>query len=178
MSASYFDPTREERALPVSNSQIVLYGVLATVTMLFAAFASAYMVRQGGSDWQRVTLPGILWANTIVLAASSATIELARRRQPATPWLVASNLLAFVFLGGQLFAWRQLAEAGIYLPTNPQASFFYIMTGLHGAHLLGGIVLLAVAWATRRATTMNCAATYWHFLGLVWLGVLALVKFA
>lgn len=164
--------------MPISNSQIVMYGVLATVTMLFAAFGSAYMVRQGSSDWQRVTLPGILWANTLILAGSSATIELARRRQSPTPWLVASNMLGLVFLGGQLFAWKQLADSGIYLPMNPHASFFYIMTGLHAVHLLGGIVLLAVAWATRRETTMSCAATYWHFLGLIWVGVLALVKFA
>jgi cytochrome c oxidase subunit 3 len=83
-----------------------------------------------------------------------------------------------VFLAGQLYSWRELAAAGIYLPTNPYASFFFILTGLHGLHLLGGLVLLAVAWVTRRPTTMNCAATYWHFLGLVWLGVLALLKFA
>jgi len=178
MPATYFQPAHEARALPVSNSQIVLYGVLATVTMLFAAFASAYMVRQGSGGWTQVMLPGSLWVNTIVLIASSVTIELARRRQPATPWLVASNLLAVAFLGGQLYAWQQLAAAGIYLPTNPHASFFYIMTGLHGVHLLCGLVLLAVAWVTRRATTMSCAATYWHFLGLVWLGVLALLKFA
>lgn len=163
------------RALqPVSNSQVALWGVLATVAMLFAAFASAYLVRQGGGDWHRVTLPGILWANTLVLAASSGTIELARRRPV---WIGASAALAVLFLAGQLWAWWQLAAAGIYLPTNPHASFFYIMTGLHGAHLLGGVVLLVVAWATRRAGTMDCAATYWHFLGLVWLGVLALVKF-
>jgi cytochrome c oxidase subunit 3 len=174
MSTTVHPPSRA----PVANAQIALYGILATVTMLFAAFASAYMVRQGSSDWQRVALPGILWGNTLVLAASSVTIELARRRQRATPWLVASNLLAFAFLAGQLLAWRQLAATGVYLPTNPHGSFFYIMTGLHGAHLLGGIVLLAIAWVTRRVTTMSCAATYWHFLGLVWLGVLVLVKFA
>ncbi|MCG3146837.1 MAG: putative cytochrome c oxidase subunit 3 [Verrucomicrobiae bacterium] len=195
MAATYFEPAREVRALPVSNSQIVLYGVLATVTMLFAAFASAYMVRQGSGGWQPVALPGVLWLNTLLLAGSSATIELARRqsrtvggtdglanraRLDAAPtrWLIGSNLLAFAFLAGQLLSWQQLAAAGIYLPTNPHASFFYIMTGLHGLHLLGGLVLLAVAWITRRETTMSCAATYWHFLGLVWLGVLALLKYA
>lgn len=162
---------------PVSSSQVVLWGVLATVTMLFAAFASAYLVRQGGSDWHRVSLPEILWLNTGILLASSGTIEMSRRRQPATSWFVASSVLAIVFLAGQLIAWRQLAATGIYLPTNPHGSFFYILTGLHGLHLLGGLVLLAVAWATRRATTMSCTATYWHFLAGVWIGVLLLLKF-
>ena len=119
MSATYFQPPTETRSLPVSNSQIVMYGVLATITMLFAAFGSAYLVRQGSGDWQRVDLPATLWLNTLVLAGSSVTIELARRWSAPTPWLIASNLLAFLFLGGQLFAWRQLAAAGIYLPTNP-----------------------------------------------------------
>lgn len=165
---------RAATATPVDNSQIALYVVLATVTMLFAAFGSSYLVRQGSGDWQHTALPGILWVNTLVLAASSGTIELARRR---SVWVVVSMILALVFLGGQLLAWQQLAAAGVFLPTSPHASFFYILTGLHAVHLFGGLVLLAVAGVTRRATTMNCAATYWHFLGLVWIGVLVLVKF-
>jgi len=133
--------------------------LLAAVTMLFAAFTSAMVVRRGLSgDWVSTPLPNILWANTALLLASS--LALAR-------YLTASKTLGALFLAGQLEAWRELAAAGVYLPSNPSASFFYILTAVHAAHIIGG--LGALQFANRQA-----AAIYWHCMTGLWVYVLLL----
>src|SRR5215467_9401870 len=118
--------------------------LLAASIMLFAAFSSAFFVRRGlSNDWVNTPLPRILWVNTVVLAASSIMLELARyglragRRAAFNRyWTVAT------FLGAQYLAWRQLHDAGIYLATNPSSSFFFVLTCAHALHLLGGISAL------------------------------------
>ena len=134
--------------------------LLAAVTMLFAAFTSAMVVRRGLSgDWVSTPLPNILWFNSALLIASSVTL-----RNPATRYAKA---LGVIFLAGQLEAWRELSAAGVYLPSNPSASFFYILTAVHAAHLLGG--LFGLQFANRQA-----AAIYWHFMTGLWIYVLLL----
>lgn len=168
----------EPTPLPVSNGQLLLWALLATITMLFAGFASAYLVRQSSADWISIPMPQILWGNTAILILSSFTLELARGRRKrgkhsaTQAWLWATLLLGLVFVAGQLTAWRQLVAQGIYLPGNPHNSFFYILTGLHGLHLLGGIVFLLYALARTRENhtpLLGLCATYWHFLGGLWL---------
>lgn len=170
-------------ALPVSNGQLLLWALLATITMLFAGLTSAYLVRRVAGDWMALPMPGVLWFNTGVLVLSSFTIEFARgslkraRQRAGNGWMLATTLLGLLFLAGQLLAWRALAAQGIYLPTNPHSSFFFILTGLHGLHLLGGMVALLYAlttlWnprhATSRGAVVDRCATYWHFLGGLWL---------
>ncbi len=158
---------------------------LAAILMFFMALTSSYIVRKGlGGDWQSVRLPRILWFNTLVLLASSATIEVARRRiagvQPASfrRWWALTTGLGIIFLAGQVQAWRQLAAAGVFLATNPASSFFYLLTAAHGLHLLGGIVALVyVAFRAGRAaagsritqgTAAELAAIYWHFMDGLW----------
>lgn len=174
-------------ALLPSTAQLGLWIFLATVTMLFAAFSSAYIVRGTRPDWQQTAMPSLLWLNTAVLLASSATLEVARARRWAqrapAGWLLASALLGAGFFLGQLTVWRQLADSGVYVQTNPFSSFFYILTGLHGLHLLGGLALLfhllfsgirarqaadARKLQALRGQTELCA-TYWHFLGALWI---------
>ncbi len=173
-------------------AQLALWFFLATVAMLFAAFSSAYLIRRASADWLPVALPGILWATTAVLALSSVTLELGRRaseHRTALRWVTATALFGFAFVAGQLLAWRQLAASGVYLPTNPHSSFFYILTGLHALHLAGGIVLvawvvlrlarrdggtLAERYAGRRRLVGLCA-TYWHFLGAIWVYLFAVL---
>ena len=172
----------EETVLPLSTNQLGIWALLGTLSMLFAGFASAYLVRRAGADWQRVPLPGILWINTIVLLSSSVTLEVARsaeRRGQAAAlkgWLLITTLLGLAFLGGQLMGWRQLAARGVYLPTSPYSSFFYMLTAVHGAHLLGGILALGYAlwrvwrarWTPAQPERVNGCATYWHFVDGVW----------
>ena len=172
------------------SAQLGMWIFLATVTMLFAAFTSAYLVRSAGSDWLAIPMPVILWVNTAVLAWSSISLEVSRSAvksgslRAARNWFLVTTGLGLVFLGGQLGAWQDLMAQGYYVPTNPHSSFFYILTGLHGLHLISGVVLLLYVsgrlWrpaepAGGRDLTGLCA-TYWHFLGLLWIFIFILLS--
>jgi cytochrome c oxidase subunit 3 len=167
---------------------------IATISMTFAAFTSALVARQGTSvDWQHFRLPPILYFNTLVLLASSLTLESSRRRlaRPgARPdgesgsllWLRVTLGLGLAFLAGQVLAWRGLAAQGLYLATSPSSAFFYVFTALHGIHLLGGLGgLLYVSGRVagspgpQARTALGAASLYWHFMAVLWLYVLALL---
>ncbi len=160
--------------------------LMAGVTMLFAAFTSAYIIRKGISeDWRPTAFPALVWVNTLFLLASSLTLERARRHYGDTAalarWWLAATGLGVAFLLGQLVVWQQLAGAGIYLRTNPSSAFFYILTGAHGVHLLGGVA--ALAYFSRRLlqdrpptrTVLNVTAIYWHFLDGLWVYLLLFI---
>lgn len=160
--------------------------LMAGVTMLFAAFTSAYIVRMGISDdWLPTAVPTLVWVNTLVLLASSLTLERARHLYAETAaltrWWLATAGLGVIFLLGQLVVWQQMAGAGIYLRTNPSSAFFYILTGAHGVHLLGGVA--ALAYLSRRLlqdrpptrTVLNVTAIYWHFMDGLWVYLLLFI---
>jgi cytochrome c oxidase subunit 3 len=168
-----------------------LWIFLATVTMLFAAFTSAYIVRRSGSDWRHITLPSMLWINTAILAASSMAVEIATRLGRRGLWRRASSafagafVLGLAFLGGQLFAWRQMVAAGVYLPSSPHSSFFFMLTGAHAVHVLAALAVLGWALAKTRSAAadprpwsaqVDLCRTFWHDLGGVWLFLFALVS--
>ena len=154
------------------TNQLLLLSFLATVVMLFAAFTAAYLIRRTAADWGRVDLPRVFWLNTAVLIASSGTIELARRRSDRR-WLLATTALGLLFLGGQLLGWRTMAANGVFLPTHPHSAFIYMLTAVHGLHLLGG--LGALLYAILRATSVGLCATYWHFVDAVWIYLLIML---
>ena len=169
-------------SFPVSKGQMGLWVVLTGVIMLFAGLSSAYIVLRGVPAWQNVALPWLLWPNTGLLLLSSVSVELSRRAisrnrlEQTKRWLGASAILGTAFLFGQIAAWRQLVQAGVYLPSTLQSSFFYVLTGLHGLHLLGGIIALGYVFQKtmkNRLTVFNSeplklCATYWHFMDLLW----------
>lgn len=160
---------------------------LAGIFMLFAALTSALVVRKGISDdWIALTFPTILWPNTLILLASSFTMEKARWSLASTTqfrrWWGATVILGICFLLGQILAWQQLALQGVYLSTNPSSSFFYVLTGSHGVHLLGGVVaLLYLSWkmwrhpAAPSKTMVDVAGIYWHFMDGLWVYVFLLL---
>lgn len=164
-------------------AELALWVVLATVTMLFAGFTSAYLVRRTASDWVPIYAPPILWLNTLLIVLSSVTLEVskfvrrARHAHSAQLWLLASALLGAAFVAGQVFAWEQLRASGIFLPTSPHSSFFYMLTGVHATHVLGGLAALLYVlrreWhppsAVSAVDPTALVATYWHFVTGVWL---------
>lgn len=172
-----------EGSHPFDTARLGLWVFLGSVTMLFASFTSAYLVRRAGSDWAPLQIPSVLWVSTAVLLASSATIELTRRAfQSWKPlafrkWMSATFVLGVLFICGQLLAWQQLAEQGIFLQSNPHSSFFYVFTAVHALHVLGGIVallyVLVQSWRYELTPGVSSApalcATYWHFVDAVWL---------
>jgi cytochrome c oxidase subunit 3 len=187
-------PADESVAIPrstaVSTGQLTVMAVLATAGMLFAGFASAYLVRREGADWVREPLPAILIFSTMILLISSATLEVSRsalRRGESTAallWAAATTFLGLAFLAGQLDAWKQLAAQGVYLPSGPYSSFFYVLTAVHGVHLGGGIIALTyLLWRMGRTPqgrgvmgVFRSCATYWHFVGGVWLLLYLLLR--
>lgn len=157
---------------PESALRVGVWLGLAAITMLFLAFTSAYMVRQGlDADWQSLQMPGLLPANTVVLLLSSACVEIARRAARPKPWLFGTLGGGLLFLGGQLVLWRQLAGSGLAFAANAHASFFYTLTAVHGLHLAGG--LLALGWValigSSRRRWLEAVGLYWHFMGALWL---------
>ena len=170
-------------SFPLSKGQVGVWILVTAVIMLFAGLSSAYIVLRGQPTWQNIELPSLLWPNTVILLMSSVAIELSRRAirrndaQSMKRWLSLGGLLGLAFLLGQLAAWRQLVSAGVYIPSTLQSGFFYILTGLHGLHLLGGVVGLTVVLGKalkNRLTAFSyeplklCAA-YWHVMDALWL---------
>src|SRR5947209_951721 len=175
-------PDSGSSSFPISKGQLGLWILLTAIIMLFAGLSSAYIVLRGLPTWQNIALPSLLWPNTAVLVLSSLTIELSKgavrknQLQAMKAWLALSGVLGLIFIAGQLAAWRQLVHAGVYLPSTLQSSFFYVLTGLHGLHLLGGIAGLSFVQfkaLRNRLTVFNheplkLCATYWHVMDALW----------
>ena len=190
-------PGRSKEELPEGSvyslpaPTIALRLILAVATVVFTLFIVAYGDRMALSDWRPLSEPSVLWANTIILILSSAAWHWATinarqgRLDGVKTGLLAGGGFAFVFLIGQYWAWRQLADAGYYAETNPAYAFFYLLTAVHAIHLLGGLV----AWArtvvkvwtgeevARVRLSVELCAVYWHFLLVVWLVLFALLWF-
>lgn len=197
------DPTEwppgfsREDAIQPEKYRIGMWVALASILMLFVALTSAYIVRQipawngGVDDWVPLDMPPVLWVNTIAILVSSMTIELARRALNRNDyarfnrWLIVTTVLGAAFIAGQFVAWKQLAAQGIYVNTHPHSSFFYLMTGVHGVHLLGGILaLLYVTLAALRLrigmakrNAVKVTALYWHFMDGLWVYLFLLLFF-
>jgi cytochrome c oxidase subunit 3 len=170
-------------SFPISKGQIGVWILLTAIIMLFAGLSSAYIVLRSVPTWQNIELPWLLWPNTAVLFLSSVAVDISRRAirrndvQSMKRWLVLGGILGLTFIGGQLAAWRQLVSAGVYVPSTHQSGFFYILTGLHGLHLLGGIVALGFVQfkALKNQLTafhyepLKLFAMYWHVMDALWI---------
>jgi cytochrome c oxidase subunit 3 len=183
---------RSRHLMPDHRYRIGMWIGLASIMMLFTALSSAYIVRSRvgtANDWKPIAIPHMLWLSTTLILLSSATFEAARKfikrgeDKRYRLWLLITVALGFGFLATQLLAWRDLVAAGIYLATNPHSSFFYVLTGVHGLHLLGGILMLGFlllqAWRrtgegpsparARRVDSADAVAIYWHFMDGLWI---------
>ena len=176
-------------ALSLPPIKVGLGVFLAVATSLFALLISAYHMRMTGEDWTRLAVPRVLWLNTAVLILASVAMQLtrvaARRGQldRVKSGLITGGVFTLSFLAGQLWAWQQMDAAGYFLTANPAYSFFYLLTAVHGLHLLGGLwvwgmttakVLRGVEVAKVRLSVELCTI-YWHYLLLVWLVLFAVL---
>lgn len=176
-------------AFSVPTATVGLRVFLAVVTVLFLLLIMAYGSRMEFEDWRPAPQLSLLWLNTVMLVLSSVAMQWARiaiRRgeiDGVMAGLVAGGIFAVAFLGGQLLAWRQLSTLVAFDITNPAIAFFYMITALHGLHLLGGLV--AWGWTTanvrrgidvaRMRLSVELCTVYWHFLLLVWLVLFGLL---
>jgi cytochrome c oxidase subunit 3 len=170
-----------------------IWVAVAGITMTFAALTSALVVRQGAApDWKHIPLPPILYLNTLVIIASSWTLELSRRRIAAfmgglkartenpARWLYITLFLGLLFVAGQSFAWFQLRSHGFTLATNISYSFFYVLTVAHALHVFGGLgglvrVIGKLHKHVLKRSTLDATSRYWHFMGVLWVYLLFLL---
>jgi cytochrome c oxidase subunit III len=163
-------------------------GLLLTCGWIFAFFAAlivAYLWRaQTAIYWEPVQLPGILKISTGVILLSSCTFEAARQfyRKGERPiyykLMAATTVLTLAFLAMQTSAWVALYQGGVFMMQNPHSSFFYLFTGLHAAHVAGGLVALVMVLVRKspRREFVNSVAFYWHFLGVLWIALYATLE--
>ena len=175
---------------PERSETGVWIGIFAIV-MTFAALTSAMIVREGVAlDWRHFQLPKILYLDTLILLASSWTLEtaIAKAREgdehfsAGMNWLYLTLALGGIFVMGQVYAWRVLAGQGLFLATNPSSSFFYVFTAAHALHLIGGILglgylvyKLSRTKGAARTTGIRATCLYWHFMDGLWLYLFVLL---
>lgn len=190
MEVGTLDDIQMPAKQPAPTAKIGLGIFLAVVGALFSLLASAYLARMSGADWWAIPIPRLLWANTAVLIGSCVALQWAvieARRgvdEGVRLGLDAALATAVLFLAGQIVAWLQLVAAGYVLADNPANSFFYMLTGLHGLHILGGLAVLArtrvrllaggATPSARLRLGIELCAIYWHFMLVVWLLLFAL----
>ena len=180
-----------ELAEGMHPKRIALRMFLAVAFVLFMLFIVAYFIRMELDDWRPMPEPGLLWVNTGFLFICSVIMQWTRGAAQKSlttqvKWgMLASGVFTLAFIFGQVSAWEELNNAGFYLSSNPANSFFYVLTGLHGLHILGGL------WVWTRSTfkvwagteikavklSVELCAVYWHFLLLVWLIIFALLSY-
>ena len=164
--------------------KFALWVGIATIIMMFGAFTSAYIVRRAAGNWYEFKLPDIFMMNTLVILASSATIQLsynAFRKGLEKQYkllLIATFVLGITFVVLQYEGWAQLNAMGATFIANPSSSFVYVISGLHAAHVLGGVAALIVAMVhafilpfkptQRRLLRFGLVAQYWHFVDALW----------
>ncbi len=178
-------PTPRRAGLSVPVGKVALAVAIGSMTLLFAALASAYVVRMGLGSWTSIRLIGfpVVWLSTLALATASMLLVFARRRVlheelgAARKALWAAGGAGCLFVLGQVFLWIQLQGLGFVVATNPASSFFYLITAIHGVHVLAGLV--ALFWTSARldrgAVPVEVTGLYWHFLLAVWLGFFGLM---
>lgn len=185
-------------AVSLPPARIGLWLFLAVITSLFALFFSAYFMRMGHghgaghgiTDWRSISKPPILWLNTAMLILSSVAMQVARRaldsrqRERVNGFLLAAGAFALLFLIGQMVAWQQLHDAGYVMTSGPADAFFYVLTALHGLHVLGGLGVWLRTMRRMRTSgvelidvrlSIELCTVYWHFLLLVWVVMFALL---
>lgn len=185
------DDRHDGSAFSLPTATLGLRVFLAVATVLFSLLVVAYADRMTVVDWRPLSEPWLLWLNTALLILSSMALQWAavsaRRGQldGVKFGLIGAGGFAFAFLAGQILVWQQLIALGYFAAANPANAFFYLITMLHGLHLLGGLV----AWArttdkvrrgsevVRMRLSVELCAVYWHFLLVVWLVLFALLLF-
>jgi cytochrome c oxidase subunit 3 len=185
------DDIRDPLAFALPRATLGLRVFLLVVSVIFSLFIIVYSDRMLFPDWHAMPEPWLLWPNTLMLAFASvalhaATLSVRRGRIDglrARLWVGVAFSIAFLL--GQALVWREMLTLGYFADSNPANAFFYLLTALHGLHLLGGLGVLALTVARhyggvapgRLERSVELCAVYWHYLLVVWLIVFGLLLF-
>lgn len=170
--------------------KFLLWVFLVTVTMFFAAFTSAMVVRRADGNWAWFQLPNEFIVSCVLAVLSSAALQWAwysaKRNNITTLRLTLWAALIFgsAFLYSQWMGYKALVDIGVYLTGNPSGSFFYVVAGLHAIHVFGGIIALVMTLVqayryrvhSRNLLGINMTTTYWHFIGGLWIYLFAILS--
>ena len=174
-------------SMPSAKLALILF--MTVVTVLFSLFTVTYYLRMSLGDWVPVTNPPLLWLNTVLLVISSILFQRAQFILKKSPdrnvkaVFFIGGVFALTFVIGQFIVWQQLNDRGLFIAGNPANTFFYLMTGLHVVHLLGGLwvwaktslVLVSKESSSKTALSIELCTLYWHFLLLVWIVMFAIL---
>lgn len=172
-----------KRPMAMNPRKFALWLFMITVVMIFAALTSAYIVRQGEGNWMLFKLPIELWVTSGIILMSSATMHwgyLSAKRDELEKVKIAislTTLLGVAFLIGQVYVWNALVEQNVFFVGNPSGSFLYVLSGLHGLHLVSGVIFLIIVLIStlkykvhsKNLNQLQMCATYWHFLDALWI---------
>ena len=178
--------TSKQPATGIHPLRFVLWLMMVSITMIFAAYTSAYIVRREEGNWLEFDLPSGFLITTLLIIASSATVQwtwFAARKDELTQvrlGLILTLVLGVAFLVGQYLMWGQLVDNRIFFggtDANPSGSFLYVLTGVHGFHLISGLIFLLGVLRksfnyqvhSRQMLSVGNVTIYWHFLGALWL---------
>lgn len=181
--------TGPETAFQSESERIALTLFLVVVGVIFSLLAVSYYVRMELDDWIPMAEPSLLWVNTALLIGSSVLFQLARNTAQGENFLrartmfVAAGLFAILFVAGQALAWQQLSNNGFTVSNGPASAFFYLLTGMHVLHIVGGL------WVWSKTTlrffsqaqlsdvklSVELCTTYWHFLLVLWVIIFAVL---
>jgi len=172
-----------QETLAMDPMKFILWLFLVSIIMLFASQTSAYLVRRAEGNWLEFEMPKIFWYSTVVLLFSSMAMQWAyfsAKKDQFKQLKIAISItfvLGLVFLAMQFEGWKQLVSVNVYFVGNPSGSFFYVFTGLHGFHIISGLIVLFFSWMAafrlnvhaKNLRRIQICVTYWHFLDILWL---------
>lgn len=160
-----------------------LWLFMLSVLMIFASLTSAYIVKKAEGDWLVITFPELFKLTSVLIILSSISMHFSyvaskkNNIKNIRIGLAITGLLALAFSVGQYLSWGELVDQGVFFVGNPAGSFIYVLTGLHVAHLFGGLIFLIIVLKqafsyqvhSKNLLSIELCATYWHFLGGLWL---------
>ena len=165
--------------------KFALWAAICSIGMMFVGLVSAYIVRYAAGNWQEFNIPSLFYLSTVVLLISSYTLQrsyksfVAENEKAYKSLLIISLVLGVLFVVMQTFGWYELQSRGIELNGNPSGSFFYLLSGLHALHILGGIAAMVVATfhafklpffvSNKRRLRFDLVVNYWHFVDILWI---------
>ncbi len=172
-----------EQPISMHPKKFAMWLFMVTVVMLFAAWTSAYIVRQAEGNWLEYDLPEVFWVTSGIVVLSSMCLQWAYASAKKDNFvqlrigMVLTVVLGIAFLVGQWYSWIALVDREVFFVGNPAGSFLYVMTGMHGLHLISGLLFLIIVLISsfrlkvhaKSLVAMEMATTYWHFLGGLWL---------
>tara|TARA_B100000686_G_scaffold240432_1_gene248946 strand:- start:651 stop:1286 length:636 start_codon:yes stop_codon:yes gene_type:complete len=182
-SQSAIDNQHDGKTLASSKAKLGVRTIMIVSTVIFSLFVVSYSDRMLVHDWKSLSEPWLLWINTIILILTSLVFHKSKIYSEKNEFDKARNalllvgFLSFAFITGQLLVWQYFISIGQYASTNPANAFFYLLTALHGLHLLGGLFFWGRATTklftenfnvTKTKQAIELCAIYWHFLLIVW----------